>query len=82
MRLPYTPSYARRFSSQAYFTGKRAKDRTEFIAIHDVDPEYSPDPIEYDVFLSDVTHVNCKLQFQNIWTFHTFQRRQNLMPKK
>ena len=73
MQLPYTgsPSYetiARRFSSpqvdpQAYFTLKqqqKGKDRGEFVDIHDVDPEYSPGPNEYDVLFSDVTHA--KLQ--------------------
>jgi len=73
VQLPYTgsPSYetiARRFSSpqvdpQAYFTLKqqqKGKDRGEFVDIHDVDPEYSPGPNEYDVLFSDVTHA--KLQ--------------------
>lgn len=73
VQLPYSgpPSYetiSRRFSSsqvdpQAYFNlkqQKEAKDRGEFVDIHDVDPEYSPGPNEYDVLLSDVTHA--KLQ--------------------
>ena len=73
LQTPYSgpPSYdtiAQRFSSshvdpQSYFSRKRqqeAKDRGEFSDIHDVHPEYSPDPNEYDVVLSDVTHEKLK----------------------
>ena len=73
LQTPYSgpPNYdtiAQRFSSSnvdplSFFWLKRqqdAKDRGEFSDIHDVDPEYSPDPSEYDVLLSDVTHA--KLQ--------------------
>lgn len=33
-----------------------ALDRGEFTDIHDVDPEYSPDLTEYDVWLTDITN--------------------------
>ncbi|RPB15818.1 hypothetical protein P167DRAFT_602907 [Morchella conica CCBAS932] len=64
MQLPYSgpPNYdtiARRFSSnvdpQAYFTRKRqqeAKDRGEFVDIHDI----GRDPSDYDVLITDVKH--------------------------
>ena len=73
MQLPYTGSASyetigRRFSSsridpQSYFALKQqqtAKDCGEFVDIHDIDPQDSSGPNEYDVLLSDVTHA--KLQ--------------------
>ncbi|KAH0609461.1 uncharacterized protein H6S33_012947 [Morchella sextelata] len=64
MQVPYSgpPSYDtifRRFSSnvdpQAYFTRKRqqeAKERGEFIDIHDI----GRDPSDYDVLITDIKH--------------------------
>jgi hypothetical protein len=64
MQAPYSgpPSYDtifRRFSSnvdpQAYFTRKRqqeAKERGEFIDIHDI----GRDPSDYDVLITDIKH--------------------------
>jgi hypothetical protein len=67
--VPYSgpPSYdtiRRRFSlshpdPQDFVIRQRqqeALERGEFTDIHDVDPEYSPDPTEYDVLLTDITH--------------------------
>ena len=74
--LPYSgaPSYdmiARRFSSsqidpQAYFARKRqqdARDRGEFIDIHDVG---SADPADYDVLLSDVDDKKLRTQIAEL----------------
>jgi hypothetical protein len=74
-QAPYSgpPSYttiARRFSCQPnpliYFTDKRAKEakeRNEFIDIHDIGPV---DPKDYDVLLTDITDNMLRIDIAEI----------------